>query len=299
MLKTSPLLNRYLSAGLLLLTLGIGGAYGQTAGDAGAPGMQAKYLELAPQLTQNQFQRPLVIESSETESAVRGNAYAVINQPFSAVRAAFKDPDNWCEVLILHLNTKYCRAAEEKNPPVLAVSIGKKHSQDIKDAYSLSFDFKLVSAAADYLAVQLNSAKGPLGTNNYRIDLKAVPLAGGKTFMQLQYSYGFGMTGRLAMQGYLSTVGGGKVGFSLVDSNPGAPKKPVDGMRGAVERNTMRYYLAIEAYLAAPATEQLDKRLQHWFDATELYPRQLRELDRAAYMSMKRNEYQRQQQAAR
>ncbi|OGT04070.1 MAG: hypothetical protein A2143_01990 [Gallionellales bacterium RBG_16_57_15] len=40
---------------------------------------------------------------------------------------------------------------------------------------------------------------------------------------------------------------------------------------------------------------QLQKRLHSWFNATEQYPRQLHEVDRAAYMDMKRSEYLRQQ----
>ena len=294
MFKTSDKAIRRWAVSGILMVCSMGSALGQTPNDTSAL-MQAKYLELAPQLARNQFQRPLVIESFESGNAVRGNAYAVINHPFAMVQTAFKDPDNWCEVLILHLNTKYCRAEEDRNPPVLAVSIGKKHNQEIKDAYALAFDFKQVNTGADYFAVRLNSDKGPLDTHNYRIDLKAVPIAGGKTFMHLQYSYGLGMAGRLAMRGYLSTLGRGKVGFSLLEPDAGGPKKLVDGMRGAVERNTMRYYLAIDAYLAAPPVEQLEKRLQHWFDATELYPRQLREIDRVAYLSMKRSEYRRQQ----
>lgn len=45
-----------------------------------------------------------------------------------------------------------------------------------------------------------------------------------------------------------------------------------------IERNTMRYYLAIEAYLGAytlPAAEQPERRLRDWFAAVERYPRQL------------------------
>jgi hypothetical protein len=60
----------------------------------------------------------------------------------------------------------------------------------------------------------------------------------------------------------------------------------------------MRYYLAIEAYLGALATApplQPQKRLQNWFNATEQYPRQLREVSRTAYIDMKRREYLRQQ----
>jgi hypothetical protein len=64
-----------------------------------------------------------------------------------------------------------------------------------------------------------------------------------------------------------------------------------------VERNAMRYYLAIDAYLdslAAPAGQQLDHRLKGWFDATEKYPRQLHEVTRDDYLRMKRDEVARQ-----
>ena len=58
----------------------------------------------------------------------------------------------------------------------------------------------------------------------------------------------------------------------------------------------MRYYLAIDAYLGAPATDQLERRLQAWFAATENYPLQLHEIDRASYIGMKRAEHKRQQE---
>jgi len=67
-----------------------------------------------------------------------------------------------------------------------------------------------------------------------------------------------------------------------------------------VERNTMRYYLAIDAYLgalSAPPAQQFEQRLESWFASTEQYPRQLHEVDRAAYLDMKRREYLRQQQS--
>ncbi len=302
MVKTGMEAIRFCAAsGLLVLTVWTGCAFGQAptgmSANAGAAALQAKYTALAPHLAQNQFQRPLVIDSFESRNAVSGNAYAVINYPFSTVTTAFKNSDNWCDVLMLHLNTKHCRAEDNRSPAVLSVSVGKKHSQEVTDAYSLAFDFKLASVMSDYLSVQLNADKGPLGTHNYRIDLRAVPIDGGKTFMHLEYSYGYGMAGRLAMQGYLATLGSGKVGFSVLERS-GGQESPVEGMRGAVERNTMRYYLAIDAYLAslaAPPAEQLEKRLHHWFDATERHPRQLREMDKTAYLTMKRSEFQRQQ----
>jgi hypothetical protein len=105
------------------------------------------------------------------------------------------------------------------------------------------------------------------------------------------YALSYGTASSLAMRMYLGTIAHDKVGFTKAGS------EYVGGQRGVVERNTMRYYLAIDAYLrslAAPAPQQLDQRLQSWFDATEKYPRQLHEVDRADYLRMKRKEVARQ-----
>lgn len=63
------------------------------------------------------------------------------------------------------------------------------------------------------------------------------------------------------------------------------------------ERNTMRYYLAIESFLgaltAAPQ-DRTEKSMQAWFEAVERFPRQLHEMERAEYLEMKRREYARQ-----
>ncbi len=262
-----------------------------------AAALLEKHSELAAQLANNPYGRPLYLESSETSNMVNGNAYAVLDSSFNAVSSTLKSPKRWCEVMILHINTKYCRASADTTPGVLNVNIGKKTQQELADAFALEFAFRLASSTPDYLSARLNADKGPLGTSNYRIELRAAPLPDGKTFMHLRYSYGYGMAGKIAMQGYLATLGSGKVGFTQVGQ--GQKAGYVGGMRGAVERNTMRYYLAIEAYLASlnrPAEQQFSARLDHWFRATEQYARQLHEVDKSDYLLMKQNEYRRQQQ---
>jgi hypothetical protein len=132
-----------------------------------------------------------------------------------------------------------------------------------------------------------------VGTRAYNIVVSAVPLEDGRTFLKLAYSYGYGFAGKVAMQAYLSTTGASKVGFTRV----GTGGDYIGGMRGAVERNAMRYYLAIDAFLdatKAPPAQQAERRVQTWFDATERYPKQLREMDRATYVGMKRMEIERQ-----
>ena len=255
-----------------------------------------KHVTLAAELTQNQYRRPLYLESSESDTTISGTVYAVLDSPFSAFSTTFKSPTRWCEVLILHLNTKYCRASADSSPSTLATSVGRKTAQQLENAFALDFAFRVAAASPNYLAVQLHSDQGPLSTHDYRLELQAVPLPDGKTFMHLRYSYGYGMVGRLAMQAYLATRGRGKVGFTKI--NQGEKPDYVGGMRGAIERNTMRYYLAIEAYQASlrqAPEQQVNKRFEYWFDATEAYSRQLHEVDRESYLKMKKEEHQRQQ----
>jgi len=105
------------------------------------------------------------------------------------------------------------------------------------------------------------------------------------------------MAARVATQGYLATLGRNKVGFSIVGRNAEDQPVYIGGMRGVIERNTMRYYLAIEAYLSAlaePPAARLEKRLDLWQSGVEQYPAQLHELEREQYLAIKRKEIQRQ-----
>ena len=212
---------------------------------------------------------------------------------FATAGAALNTPAQWCEVLLLHLNTKYCRPSADGQGAGLQLHIGKKFDQPVNDAYKPDFDYRVAARTADFLQVKLSANEGPLGTSDYRIVLEATPAEEGRTFIRLAYSYSYGLLDQPAMQAYLGTVGRSKVGFTLVDTGADSQPRSVGGMRGLVERNTMRYYLAIEAYLSAlhlPDAERPDKRLREWYNAIERYPRQLHELEREDYLSMKRKE---------
>ena len=262
--------------------------------------LQAKYVSLGERLQHNPFRRALALDSSESSSDLKGDIYALVDHPFSTVSAALNGAEEWCDVLILHLNTKHCHATTDKTRTTLTVYIGKKTPQPIDDAYPIEFSYRVAAATTKYLEIQLNAEKGPLSTRDYRIQLQAMPVGDDRTFLHLTYSYAYGLAGRLAMKSYLATIGRGKVGFTLTGKQSSGQPEYVGGMRGLAERNTMRYYLAIDAYLGALPTAtplQLQKRLQSWFNATEQYPRQLREVDRTAYIDMKRREYLRQQTA--
>jgi hypothetical protein len=277
----------------LLLCLGV--LPSSARADAGE--LRARYGELRDELRRNAFGHALHIESAEQPDRLTGEVYALLDHPFAAVSGALRDPARWCDILILPFNTKYCHAVQAEGGPALLVRIGRKFDQPVERAYKLQFAWRNVTAREDFFDTRLQAREGPVGTRDYRIAVQAVPVEGNRTFLRLNYSYGFGTAGRMAMQLYLGTVGADKVGFSVVGRDANGQPQYIGGVRGAVERNAMRYYLAVDAFLdslAAPPAQQVERRIRTWFAATERYA-QLREMDAATYSAMKRQEVQRQQ----
>jgi hypothetical protein len=260
--------------------------------------LRAKYVSLEQPLRQNQFNRPLVLDSIETPTRLKGDIYAIVDYPFGAVKTGLNDPDHWCDVMLLHINTKFCQAAMGPTGTMLKVNIGKKTPEELANSTRTEFNYSVAAANTEYLEIVLDAKDGPLGTSDYRILLEAVGLSNGKTFIHLTYSYTTNFAARLAMQTYLGTIGSDKVGFTVIGKRTDGQPDYVGGVRGVVERNTMRYYLAIDTFLGATGTApaaQPEQRFQVWFTACEQYSRQLHEMDRSAYVEMKRAEYLRQQ----
>jgi hypothetical protein len=212
---------------LALLCAGAGLAPADDTAAAPGAALRARYAALQENLRNNQFRRPLHLESSEGQSEVTGDVYALVDSPFESAGPA------------------------------------------------------------------LGAGAGPMDTRDYRISLEAVPVEDGKTFIHLGYSYGYGNFGRLAMQTYLATLGRNKVGFTVVGAQPDGRNRYIGGLRGVVERNAMRYYAAIEAFLGAQSgssQSRFEKRIRDWYAMTELFPRQLHELGQEEYLDMKRVE---------
>jgi hypothetical protein len=263
-----------------------------------AAALRARHAALREALQHNEFKRPIALESRQTAGDLEGDIYALVDHPFERVDATLKGVAQWCDILMLHLNVKHCKASAATSPATLVLNIGKKYDQPLDDTFRVQFSYRVAASTPDYLQVQLRAAEGPLGTRDYRIALAAVALDARHSFLHLTYAYSYGMAARLAMQGYLATLGRGKVGFSVVGRDAAGKPVYVDNVRGVVERNTMRYYLAIDAALdtpGPPTPERQDKRLRSWFAATERYPIQLHELDQDEYLDMKRKELRRQQ----
>jgi hypothetical protein len=271
-------------------------AQGAEAADTNASAaLRAQYTRLGERLAQNAFGKPLYLESSDGNGHLKGDVYGVIAQPFPRVEEALEKGVNWCDILILPFNTKHCQATPAGDRQILTLYVGKKGEDSLDRAFRLDFQFLSVARTPDYLKRVLKAASGPVGTRDYDITLEATPIDAQRTFIHLAYSYSYGTMSKIAMMAYLNTSGSGKVGFTSSSDGRGKAQL-VSGMRGVMERNVMRYFLAIEAYLdslALPPSAQLVKRLNDWFTASEKYPRQLHEMDRWEYLALKQVEARR------
>ncbi len=256
-----------------------------------AAALHSKYAAFGEQLKNNAFQRPLTLLSVESDSSIGGDIYALAEYPIAVLAESLHSAAAWCDAMVLHINTKECRPSTAGR--TLAMRIGRKSDEALEDTYRIEFAFRVIAATPEYLDVRLRAESGPMGTSDYRILLEAVPLQGGRTFLHFSYSYSSGLAARLGMQAYLATLGSGKVGFTVVGKRADGQADYIGGGRGVVERNTMRYYLALDAYLAGlavPPGERREKRLQSWFTSTERYPRQWPEVSRATYLEIKRSD---------
>ena len=253
--------------------------------------LQAKRAELLPQLRSSRFGEPLVLMSRDEQNRAEGEVYAEIEHPFEQVVAVFKSPASVCELLFLHLNVHACLPSRTGSGDVLSLEVGPKRAGAMGTTYRMAYALRTEVTAASHLRVSLTAAEGPLATRLYRIVVEAVPLADGRSFVYLSYAYSHGLMARMAMQAYLATAGRDKIGFSL--TGQGAQAAPVRGERAALERNVMRYYLALLAHCTAanrPPAERTEARLKAWFALTEKHAAQLHEFDLAEYLQEKRED---------
>ena len=288
--------SRPLRAAAALLAVMLAASLPALAQDAAS--LRARHAALQDKFASNQFGRPLVLESTETAGTLKGDVYTVVDHPYATVQQALQSADHWCDILILHLNVKRCKTVDGP-PKMIKLHVGRKFDQPIEDAYQLDFSYRMAMSTADYLQVQLSAPEGPLSTKNYRIMVEAVPIDARRSVIHMSYAYGYGFAAKVAMQTYLSTLGSAKVGFTVLEKKPDGKPVYQAGVLGLLERNTMRYYLAIDAYLSAyglPAAEQPEKRIREWYASTERYAEQLHEMDQKEYLEMKRKEMQRQRE---
>ncbi|MBI5847320.1 MAG: hypothetical protein HZB31_05115 [Nitrospirae bacterium] len=255
--------------------------------------LRTRYQEIEPMLLKNVFNMPLYVESHEEGYNAGVDVYGIVEHPFRAVYQALEMPANWCDIALLHINDKACTYVMNDRSWHLNLYSGRKYYQPPEEAHKLHYVFRVKSQQPDYLALQLIAAEGPLSTKDHKIHVEIIPLGRDKTLLHLSYTFGYGPLGRIAMKSYFATIGRSKVGFSIAGTDEHGNPAYVGGIKGAVERNVVRYYCAIVSYLDSlkfPSDQQFEKRVSRWYDLTDRHKRQLHELEKEQYLNNKRRE---------
>jgi hypothetical protein len=252
-----------------------------------------KCREIKTTSTKGTYGVPICIESSEEGDVFRGEVYGIFEHPFNTVRDALTEPRNWCDMVSVHYNIKACTWRTSADQYFLTFYSGPRTYQAPEDAYQLDFDFRVMERTSAHLELLLTADEGPFGTKDYRIEFEAMPAEQGKTIAHFSYSYRTGLAARLAIRLYYQTIAHDKVGFTVIKTDDQDNPVYVGGIRGMIERNAVRYYLAIRAYLDTlpyADDERFEQRINRWYDLTDRYRRQLFELNKADYLQCKKRE---------
>lgn len=264
-----------------------------SAGPPSLDELRRSYAAYQSWKQRNNSDIPLFLETTKLESTFEARmGFETVGRSLAELVAILGDPDAWCGFMPLHLNVKACVSATNGSDQAITLYFGRKHYQRPKKAKPLTLNFHS-KPTADFLRVNLYAKKGPYGTADYQIDLYAIPTANG-VYNELRMSQRFGKAARRLGKLYLSTFGRHKEGFTVLGHDRDGEPQYVRGMRGVVERNIVRYLLAIQVFLESQGLtgkEAFERRAELWFDATEAYKRQLRELPRQEYLDNVRREY--------
>lgn len=295
--KISSLLKclLFMAAAAVFLSLGSASAVERT--QQGEEILRSMYYRNMAKLETNSFGLPLFLESLERDDKVQVDVYGIFYYPFHSLVGTLRMPGTWCEIVSLHPNIKACISRDMPSAELLTFYIGRKDYQTPEEARQVVYQFWNIEQQQGYLDIVLSAEAGPFGTRDHRLRFEAMPLDGERTFVHVSYTYGDSAALRLAVKFYFATLGRGKVGFTVIGTDSNGNPVFIDGPRGAIERNAVRYYFAIQSYLDTlhyPEKNRFTMRISSWYDLTTRFRRQLFELDKNDYLTVKTKEHLRQ-----
>lgn len=266
-----------------------------SAAYAGKGELLSLYTSLKPVLEKNVYGLPIYINSRDENNIMTGTIYGVINHPYTLLEKSILPAKNWCDIAPQHLNIKACTYQAVNSQCQLTFYSGRKFYEKADDVYQLTYTFSKIKQHQNFFHIQLTATDGPAGTSQYQLDFKAIPIDSHRSFVYFNYSYHYNFITSMGMGTYLATLGSGKIGFSVTKNDNTGQFEYIDGVRGIIERNSVRYYLAIQAYLDTVKlsnNKRFDTRIHTWFDLTERFHHQLHEMDKSDYLSYKKREHQ-------
>lgn len=256
------------------------------------------YHRLEPRLADSPFGFPLYLESSEREGRLHVDVYGIFDHSFGSVADMLKVPSNWCDIAALHPNVKACTYSEMPGEWLLTFYTGRKAAHSLEQSRPHTYRYRIVDQRQDYLALDLVADEGPFGTRDHRMRFEALPLPGERTFVRVSYGYSHGLALALAAKAYFAIFSRDKVGFTVKGTDSKGDLIYIGGPRGAIERNVVRYYLGIKSFMDThnyPEESRFQMRISQWYDLADRYRKQLHDLEKKEYLTLKTEEHKQQQ----
>jgi len=248
-------------------------------------------------LERNSFGLPLFVESFERNERAHVDVYGIFEYPFSSVVNVLKIPANWCDIVSLTPNVKACTYKKLEGDWLLTLYLGRKDYHPPDDARQVICRYRKVEQRQGYLDIMLSADAGPFSTRNHRMRFEAIPLDEKRTFVRVSYEYSESVALRLAERAYFATFGRNKAGFTVTGMDGNGKPVYIGGRRGAIERNAVRNYLAIQAFMntmSYPEERRFSMRINGWYDLTTRYRKQLFDLEKKDYLAIKFKEHKNQ-----
>ncbi len=270
-----------------LLFIAIPGLSWSESGDRQS--LWAQYQKIQDNLNDNAYHVPIYVQSQVREDLRTTEIFGIVDQPFETLAKALADPANWCEIVTLTPNIKLCTYKRRDGQTRLTLYTGPTYNDWSYKIFKFNYRYRREDMDGDYFSALLTTGRGPLGTRDYRIQLEAMAVEDA-SFVRLRGRYRPSRRSKAVTASYLATFGRYKVGFSTVGVDQAGEPVYVKGIRGIVERNAMRYYLALKAFADtqhANASERFQTRIKYWVDLAMAYPRQFDGLDKKKYLEAK------------
>jgi len=251
-----------------------------------------KYHQIEKELKKSSSAIPFYLESSMSQNGSHVDIYGTIKYPFDIVKNGLQLPTNWCDIVLLHTEVRACTYKKVNDTWLLTLYNVKKFQDPLGDAYQMKFEYRITQQLG-FFAISLSAPEGPFSTKDHQIGLEVLPLDEGRTFIHLRYSLRYSPLGYFLMKSYFLIFGGGRIGFSVIGTDRDGNSVYVGGLRGAIESDVLRYYLAILAYmdtLKIPIEQRFEKRISQWYDLTTRYKRQLFKMEKEEYLTYKRQD---------
>jgi len=241
----------------------------------------------------------IVIQSTQFSDRVEGGLQVSLAFPQTQLRELLISRAALCDIAIIHFNIKSClyldgettdvEVSDAEPESLLRIFGARKDYQSPEDSGFFDFHYQLKEDSPERTVVDIHGDQGPFGTLDYRIRLEAMADGAG-SMLNITFSVSYSQVTHWVQRLYFSSIARNKIGFSSSPARGRQADDYVRGLRAMIERNVMRLFLSLQVALEKPPEADLDARLHRWFELTEQYPRQLREMDLETYLDSKRRE---------